>query len=216
MNDLQDLDCKLKAAGTSLEVLSRTADCVVLFGSRSARVDRNGSDWDLLCVGDGKTRKSPSLDLVWIAPKRIHSIDWRRSELAGHVATFGTVLSGDFTWRATVERSDDPAVRKATRLSLRVRILTKDWTRLAVAFRQKHIRFLSNDLVRLAFLSRHEAVPPTPILESRHEKLSEIAKEQSENGVLSFEIRDQFLLLKESLDGTGCCLKSAESIEKAR
>jgi hypothetical protein len=83
---MADLSCALADLGLPLADLQRTAEQIVLFGSRAVGLGRAGSDWDLLVVGEGRSRHTPSIDLVWVSPRELVSRSWLASELASHVA----------------------------------------------------------------------------------------------------------------------------------
>ena len=201
MKEFPILEGVLCGIGVSFEQLSSEAESIVLFGSRAANAHRNSSDWDLLCVGYGTTRKTVIADLIWIKPSLVPTREWRTSELAGHAAAFGVPLCGDTGWLTTVEASDDAAERKALRLFRRIQLLSQNWEKLTPCFQKKHWRLVANDIARLGALASHKPVPATPILQKGLDvsALCDIASKQVENGLISPRIRDQFIELSMSL-----------------
>jgi len=84
---MADLLQALADLGLSLGELQRSAEQIVVFGSRAAGLARESSDWDLLIIGSDSSLHTPALDLVWVTPRELESADWLASELAGHVAS---------------------------------------------------------------------------------------------------------------------------------
>lgn len=154
----------LAGHGVSLDQLTAKANCVVLFGSRAAAAHNSGSDWDILCVGGGPRIKSEQLDLIWVSASRSETNEWLGSELAQHVAAFGVPISGPTQWISQVRPSDDAIAKKTRRIRNRLLLLQRAWAGLTPGFREKHRSLLLNDVYRLAYLQRRDAVPPTPLL----------------------------------------------------
>jgi len=99
---LRDLNLALLGAGLKLDDLETRSSEVVLFGSRSTHTENEGSDWDILCVGNGERFKDSMIDIVWIRPDKLFSPEWLGSELAGHVSKYGQWLKGEGKWRTRV------------------------------------------------------------------------------------------------------------------
>lgn len=198
MNQKDHLGDALQQIGLSLRTIEASAESVILFGSRSANVSRKGSDWDVLCIGCGKSRKTPVADVLWIKPKRILTSSWRRSELAGHIAVYGTTVFGDSSWMSTIVPSDHAALRKAERLSKRIKLVSDSWDKLNPVFQQKHWRLLSYDMARLASLAAHIPVPPTPMLDVSNQAVRSIAIAQAAAGLIEQASRDDFLKMSDA------------------
>jgi hypothetical protein len=160
-----DLRHTLAAIGLSLTDLQRSAEQIVLFGSRAARVSRAGSDWDLLVIGEGRSRHTRALDLVCVSSRELATDTWLGSELAGHVARWGVWIHGVPDWTAAVTYGAAAADRKARRLTSRVAALERVWDILPSAYRREHHLMVRRDLQRHALLARAEAVPPTALLD---------------------------------------------------
>jgi hypothetical protein len=160
-----ELDAVLNRGSLSWAELSTRTDAVVLFGSRAAGEGDAESDWDLLCVGDGESRLTQELDLVWVSREQIHDPNWLGSELANHVARWGVVLSGEAPWMTLPRPSHAAEAKKCRIIRAHVDALETVWERLSVPYRTKHLRKLRRDLQRLEILSRDGVVPPSPILD---------------------------------------------------
>src|SRR5690348_1189946 len=76
---------------------------IVVFGSMSSGLQRSDSDIDVLCV-DKKdlTVKTDFLDLIVISEETLRSERWLQSELASHIAEYGTWIVGSTGWRSQV------------------------------------------------------------------------------------------------------------------
>lgn len=155
----------LAAGGVSLVDLQRAAAQIILFGSRAAGLERAGSDWDLLVVGEGRSHVAPGLDLIWVSHHELAGNGWLTSELAGHVARWGRWLQGAPDWIAEVTGSASAAERKARRLATRIGAMEHAWEILPSAFQRKHQALVRRDLQRHALLARGEPVPPSPLLD---------------------------------------------------
>jgi hypothetical protein len=145
--------------------LRRSAEQIILFGSRAARVERDDSDWDLLCVGSGRSRATPALDLIWVEPRDLDSEAWLTGELAGHVAHYGCWLEGTPGWTRGVACGTAAAVRKARRLASRLTALERAWRLLPPPNRSRHRLLVRRDLQRYELLARGEPVPPSRLLD---------------------------------------------------
>src|SRR5262249_50108428 len=145
--------------------LQRSAEQIVLFGSRAALVSGAESDWDILVIGDGCSRHTPAIDLVWVSPREVATEAWLASELAGHVARWGVWIHGAPQWAAAVKYGAAAGERKARRLVSRVAALERAWDLLPTACRREHHVMVRRDLQRHAILARAEAIPPSPMLD---------------------------------------------------
>ena len=151
--------------GRSFRELQRSAAELVLFGSRAAGVEREDSDFDLLLVGHERPKRTRTVDWVWVSPERLCSAEWLGSELAGHVARYGTWLWGTPNWIERVWRSRAAIAHKAAVISGRIRALDHTFALLAAPYVRKHLLRLRRDLQRHACLLEGEAVPPTAFLD---------------------------------------------------
>ena len=162
---MTDLPHALASLGLSVADLQRSAEQIVLFGSRGAQVSRVDSDWDILVIGDGCSRHTPMIDLVWVSPREVATEAWLASELAGHVARWGVWIHGAPHWTAAVTCGAAAADRKARRLASRVAALERAWDLLPTAYRREQQVMVRRDLQRHATLARAEAVPPSSMLD---------------------------------------------------
>jgi hypothetical protein len=156
----------LAEAGVAWSDLCRSTVEIVLFGSRAAGLAGPASDWDLLCVGSGRSIDVPGLDLVWISPAALHSTSWLTSELAGHVACYGRWLHGDPAWTGAVAISPEAVDRKGRRVVRRLAALERAWPLLAPSHRRSRLTLLRRDLQRHALLAAGRVVPPTALLDA--------------------------------------------------
>lgn len=110
----------LGKVGLSWEEVQTRAQQIVVFGSRALGASSGASDWDLLCVGAGRSRHVKGIDLVWVAPENLQSAAWLGSELGNHVATYGRWLQGDDGWRRKASVSGAAVEQKSRLLRARV------------------------------------------------------------------------------------------------
>jgi hypothetical protein len=160
-----DLVQALAPLHLTLADLARSAEQVILFGSRAAGIARAGSDWDLLVIGSGRSRSVPALDLVYVSPRDLASGSWLDSELAGHVARWGRWIYGSPDWIGQVGRGPLAAAHKGQRVASRIAALERAWNLLGPAHQRKHHTLVRRDLQRHELLSRGEAVPPSALLD---------------------------------------------------
>jgi len=161
----------LGAVGLSYPDLVQRSTALVLFGSRAAGCAREGSDWDLLAIGEGPCPVARHLDLVWIHPRDLDSGTFLATELAGHVARYGRWLHGPFDWRSAVACGPAAAERKARRLASRLCALERAWPLLTPGLRCEERTLFRRDLQRFDLLARSEAVPPSRMLDEAWETL---------------------------------------------
>jgi predicted nucleotidyltransferase len=160
------VDESLRALGTTRVDLLEDASAIVLFGSRAARLERSGSDWDILCIGRGRTRHTRLVDLVWVPEERADTKAWLGSELGHHVGTYGVWLAGSSAWRGATYVSGAAIDRKIEIIRRDAEVLVAKWDVLADVYQRKHARLLSRDMLRLSHLLEGIAVPPTPRLDA--------------------------------------------------
>jgi len=157
----------LRQCGMSWEDLAARAEAIILFGSRATCCYSPDSDVDLLCVGKGRRVSAERLHMVWISSDRVASNDWLRSELGGHVATYGILLCGK-TPIGPPRSAGAIAIRqKRMKIRERAEMLHESWDDLSNEFKRSEIRKLRRDVQRLDLLATGDAVPPTPILDKR-------------------------------------------------
>jgi hypothetical protein len=157
-------------AGLSWSELCKSSDQIVLFGSRSIQRPTADSDWDLLCIGLGRTMRCPPVDLVWIRPALLASREWLTSELATHVARYGTWLWGRDSWSGEVCVSEETARRKFHVVALQLQAAGRCWFALDDSYRAKHLRKIRRNLQRYELLRRRAPVPPSIVLDDHWEQ----------------------------------------------
>ena len=160
-----DLDDALASVGVSWPWLQQVSWEIVLFGSRAIEGQTAGSDWDLLCVGGGRSRRTRRIDLIWISPEDTDSPAWLTSELAGHIAAYGRWLAGTSTWPARVTTGAEAAKQKERWLAAKTRAWQQCWRYCSSRLRRRYARDLRRNLQRHALLSTGRPVPPSPVLD---------------------------------------------------
>ena len=155
----------LRSEGLSWCAVSESASQVVLFGSHAVGLSRENSDWDLLCVGHGHTRRSKRLDLVWVTPEHLRSDTWLGSELATHIASYGRWLLGEDNWSDRTYISDESILRKRCALARQLDTVKRYWGHLTPGFRKKYEHRLRRNVQRLHYLLAGWPVPPTRLLD---------------------------------------------------
>lgn len=156
----------LAAHGLTLDILAREASAIALFGSRANGCARPTSDWDVLCIGTGHTRKLSGLDLVWIDARSLEQEAWLGSDLAGHVAAYGAWLHGTPPWHAADLRFDLAARRKEERIARRLQSLARSWDLLGPSYRDKYATLVRRDAQRLEGFIGRAPVRPTALLDA--------------------------------------------------
>lgn len=147
------------------ERLLQTSQEIVLFGSRAAGVAHERSDWDILCVGHGRTRRTPRIDLIWVTPEERCSRAWLTGELAGHVAEWGQWLVGEPTWTDSVNPGPEACLEKRRRINRRVTVWERSWSLCSPRLRARYALSLRRDLQRHEKLLHGQAVPPSAMLD---------------------------------------------------
>lgn len=165
ISPLPGLDDALASIGLSCHALQNGSREVVLFGSRAAGLARAGSDWDVLCVGHGHTRRTRQIDLLWITPEELDSTAWLASELAGHIAHHGRWLAGEPSWTGKVTHDTHAPAQKRCWLVHRLAAWERSWPALSPRLRQHYACTLRQNLQRHEVLLQGRAVPPTPVLD---------------------------------------------------
>jgi len=203
-DEFAGIDAALRVIGLRWQDL-KSAQEIVLFGSRAAGVSTRDSDFDVLCIGRRvcTTRLTKPIDLLWLPSRRLTDARWLGSELAGHIAAYGRWMHGEPKWRESVVSSQRAVCRKTKMLENHVRALNRSWTFFPERYRRLHARLLRQDMQRLHRLASGNPVPPTPILD---QEWREVAKSQHEfgeylaavvNSSLRTAIRDYVLMSDE-------------------
>lgn len=159
------LERALRECGMSLDQLCAQAQALALFGSRALGCERRASDWDLLCVGGGRSQRLGRVDLVCVDPRALEGGGWLGGDLAGHVAAYGVWLHGACPWQRGDVRFDAAASRKEERIARKIQSLGRVWEHLGPSYREKHATLVRREVQRLALLGRGAAVPPTAHLD---------------------------------------------------
>ena len=157
----------LACRGLSFDELRGQAQAIALFGSRAAGCAKPVSDWDLLCIGAGRSRKLPDLDIVWVEPRALEASTWLGRDLAGHVAAYGIWLEGEPRWDLGAVDFTAAARRKEESLARSLRALAQAWELLGPAYRAKHATLLRRDVQRWSSLQRRLPIPPSAMLDDR-------------------------------------------------
>jgi len=157
----------IEKAGLPFQEIARRANEIVAFGSRAAEVHSSNSDLDILCVSSipGRRLKRDGLDLLWLTPEIVRSLEWRGSELAAHITTYGRWLQGVGDWKADVFSSPAAVEKKQRQLQDRIRGLEANWNGLSIPYRRRLLTLIRRDLQRLKLLEDRCPVPPTPLLD---------------------------------------------------
>jgi hypothetical protein len=155
----------LLSCGIGWEELCASAHEIVLFGSRAAGCPTEDSDWDLLCIGSGRTERRCSVDLVWIDTAGVYDDKWCGSELANHVAAYGQWITGQGEWATRVFISDAAVRRKQQQIRGHLTGLQRIWRLLASPYAAKRMVRLRREFQRWDLMRSRIAVPPTPSLD---------------------------------------------------
>jgi predicted nucleotidyltransferase len=136
----------------------------ILFGSYAMECETQKSDIDILFVCNETNFKDKNLDFMCIPEQRLHLKSWLGSELANHIAEYGTWLKGQGNWRHSVFVSKSSIDRKKikilTRLShLWVKQINSDRNLLLTLFQD-----IVLDGYRLILLENKCAVPASAII----------------------------------------------------
>jgi predicted nucleotidyltransferase len=146
---------------------------IVVFGSRSVGLERADSDIDVLCIGNFNFKlKTAQLDLNAIRAREVGETHWLNSELASHIAHYGTWIRGVPEWIDRVEIGQSVVQAKRRRLAAFMRALPDRWRGLEEGFRQKYATKLRRETQRLLLLERGTPIPPTRMLDTYWDNLS--------------------------------------------
>ena len=160
------------------------SDEIVIFGSRSAGLERPNSDIDILCIGrSGQKLKTASLDLIVVHPDEVQKANWLGNELASHIARYGTWMKGNPEWVKDVRIGSAAVDAKQRRIAAFLRALPARWENFDDSFRQKYTTKLRREPQRLLLLARGIAIPPTRVLDESWSTFS-IANREVEERVV--------------------------------
>jgi hypothetical protein len=163
---LSDLCRALACHDLNLDSLRRDAQAIVLFGSRAAGCAELNSDWDLLCVGAGSSRRTYGLDVVWVEPRALQTSAWLGSDLASHIAAHGLWLEGKPSWDLSTVDFSKAAFRKEARLARSLRSLSRAWNLLRPEYQAKHANLIRRDVQRFNLLRCRLPIPPSAMLDA--------------------------------------------------
>jgi hypothetical protein len=139
---------------------------MIVFGSMSVGLDRRDSDIDVLCVGENDYKlKTDGVDLIVISARTADSRAWLGSELAVHVARYGTWIRGVSSWRQDVHLSSRTIEAKEHRVRAFMKYLPAAWSELEECFRVKYATKVRRETQRLILIEQGVPVPPTAILD---------------------------------------------------
>ena len=146
--------------------LFHRASSVVVFGSVSVGLDRPRSDLDVLVIGTERSRlKTSAIDLIAVPDRAVSNPVWLQSELASHVAKYGTWIKGTPDWKSLARVSELAVVAKRRRIEAFVDLLPSGWSRLDEVFRRKYAKKIRRETQRLLLLQSRVAIPPTRLLD---------------------------------------------------
>lgn len=150
-----------------------------LFGSRSAGCATDVSDWDILVLSGAVSRvcrrRLGQFDLVFVPWPSTKPEGWLGSELAAHVACYGTLICGNEDWLDRVN-AQQAHQRKAALVSARMKELERSWDTLSDGCRWRRVENLRRDVQRVLWLARSGTVPPAAILDGEWRELSPHAR----------------------------------------
>lgn len=161
-----DLRTVLSTSTADLRQVEYDAVAVALFGSRAAGCARPSSDWDIFCIGNGRSQRFDNIDVVWVHPSDILTPRWLATDLASHVTTYARWLKGGMSWQADAIDYAGATRAKQERVARVLLALHKVWHVLGNGHRQKHAIVVRRDLQRLCFLLKSVGVPAAPSLDS--------------------------------------------------
>jgi len=174
--ELAEVADALASIEVSWESLLQTSPEIVLFGSRAAGLAHERSDWDILCVGHGCTRRTPRVDLIWVTLEERCSRTWLTGELAGHVAHWGQWLEGEPTWTDSAIPGPQACMEKLRRITRRVTAWERSWSLCSARLRARYALALRRDLQRHEKLFHGQAVPPSAMLDQNWHEQSDAGK----------------------------------------
>lgn len=165
-NQLSNLAIRrLRRTEIGIRCLEESSE-IVVFGSRSVGLERTESDLDVLCIGYWDCKlKTSYLDLSALHIKNANELTWLGSELASHIAKYGTWIKGSPQWIDGVYISPATIDAKRRRLAAFFRALPDRWSDLDEEFRRKYTTKLRREAQRLLLLEHDIPIPPTRLLD---------------------------------------------------
>jgi predicted nucleotidyltransferase len=205
---------RVAAVGASAQSYFDEASEIVVFGSMSAGLDGPGSDIDILCFGLHAYKiKTNLVDLIVLPRQLAKTPAWLQSELATHIAEYGTPLKGDSKWINFARVGQSAIDIKSRRVATFLRSLPHAWPKLIEAFRVKYAVKLRRETQRLLLLERRTPVPPTKILDNSWEIISK-SRYEIEDRLVRMSIDRQSVFIRDLLGrieahfDTNCMLAS--------
>ncbi len=138
--------------------------------------------------------KADLLDLIAVPRELAKSPLWLQSELATHVAEYGTPLKGGAKWKNFARIGQSAIDIKSRRVATFLRSLPNAWLNLNEGFRIKYAVKLRRETQRLLLLERRTPVPPTKILDNSWENISK-SRYEIEDRLLRMSIDRQSVFL---------------------
>lgn len=171
---LEIIDSRLSEIGLSLSELETTSSEVAIFGSFGVDEDLSRKDVDIFVVSsEVESRITKTVDLLCVSPASLTAQRWLESEVAGHIAKYGTWLKGAPSWVTHATVSERTVSDKSHRIISHSKALAKTQQRLGYRYIVKHLAILRRHLQRFHHLSNREFVPPTIILNAEWCSLSD-------------------------------------------
>jgi predicted nucleotidyltransferase len=190
---------RVAAVGASAQSYFDEASEIIVFGSMSAGLAGPGSDIDILCFGlHAYKLKTDLLDLIGFPRELATSPAWLQSELATHIAEYGTPLKGGSKWINFARIGQSAIDIKSRRVATFLRSLPNAWLNLNEGFRIKYAVKLRRETQRLILLERGIAVPPTKILDNSWESISR-SRCEIEDRLLRMSIDRQSVFIRDLL-----------------
>ena len=163
--ELENLVNAIEEAGISWTDLVKSADQIVIFGSRSVGLGTEESDWDILCVGSCESKRLKTVELICITPSQLETDEWLGSEFAGHIGEYGQWLKGKDNWSHRTYISKESIEKKEGRIRRLINASENEWPNFPMAYRKKYLDRIRRDLQRFDMLTKGESIPPNPILD---------------------------------------------------
>ena len=181
------------------------------FWFASSRRGKSSSDWDILCVGNGVSRMTGGLDLVWLGPFR----DWTPYD--GLVRNWRDMLHGTVFGSRACPRGAILSlcpiahlIRKASLVLARMAELKRHWPHFSRCYRLKYLTRIRRDLQRFDILLDRGTVPPTRTLDQVWRKtsdhLAELSRIVGRSDIFPRSLPEQLAVAYSATHGRGACL----------
>ena len=154
--------------GIAFDELWESANEFAIFGSFG--LVKKASDIDIFTVSNIASEIGKELDLICLDEEAVLKAEWLESELANHIAMYGTWLKGEPTWVNKVAITSNTVLSKRKRIVSYLAGLHRSWKRLSPPFQHKHSVLLRRQLQRLEMLRSGQSTPPTFILDEAWEQ----------------------------------------------